>query len=123
MAQAKRWRQAGAVPLEVEDIKSLQALEGLEPQWRALWQQDAAATPFQSPDWLLPWTRHVWRGGRLRILAVRDGGDLVALAPLFFWGYGSRPEVIRVSFLGAGISDHLGMLAAPGFEVAAARLV
>ena len=44
---------------------------------------------------------------------MRQGGDLVALAPLFLWGYGSRPETIRVAFLGAGISDHLGMLAIP----------
>ena len=109
--------------LNVESIDSLQALEAVEPEWRALWQRDAAATPFEGPDWLLPWTRHLWGGGRLRILGVRDGSELVGLAPLFFWGYGGRPEVIRVSFLGAGITDHLGMLAAPGYEVASARVV
>ena len=50
-----------------------------------------------------------------------EGRNLVALAPLFFWGYGRNPEVIRVSFLGAGITDYLGMVAAPGFELAGAQ--
>ncbi len=107
----------------VETLSSLDALEAIEPEWRALWQRDRAATPFESPDWLLPWTRHLWGGGNLRVLAVRHGSELVALAPLFLWGYGSRPEVIRLSFLGSGITDHLGMLAAPGCELDAARLV
>jgi len=111
------------VPLKIESLESLDALEAIEPQWRGLWQRDVSATPFESPDWLLPWTRHIWGGGRIYAIAVRDGRELVGLAPLFFWGYGGRPEIIRVSFLGAGITDHLGMLAAPGFEVAAARLV
>ena len=109
--------------LRVDALDSREALDALEPEWSALWQCDRAASPFESPAWLLPWTRHLWGGGKLRVLAVRNGRDLVGLAPLFFWGYGSRPEVVRVSFLGAGITDHLGMLAAPGFEVEAARLV
>jgi len=111
------------VHLKVEVIESREALDALEPEWRGLWQCDQAASPFESPAWLLPWTRHLWGGGKLRVLAVRNGRDLVGLAPLFLWGYGCRPEVVRVSLLGAGITDHLGMLAAPGFEQEAARLV
>jgi CelD/BcsL family acetyltransferase involved in cellulose biosynthesis len=111
------------VPLKIESLESLDALAALEPQWQLLWRRDVAATPFESPGWLLPWTRHLWGGGRIRVLAVRDGRDLVGLAPLFFWGYGGHPEIIRVSLLGAGITDHLGMLAAPGFEMEAALLV
>jgi CelD/BcsL family acetyltransferase involved in cellulose biosynthesis len=111
------------VPLKIESLDSLDALEALEPEWRALWERDVSATPFESSDWLLPWTRHMWGGGRIYVIAVRDGRELVGLAPLFFWGYGGRPEIIRVSFLGAGVTDHLGMLAAPGFEVETARLV
>ncbi len=92
----------------------------MEAEWRALWDSDRAATPFEAPEWLAPWTRHLWNGGRLRMLAVRNGGELTGLAPLFFWGY---PEAVRVSWLGSGISDHLGMLAAPGCEEPAAGAV
>src|ERR1700748_1298256 len=108
------WRSA-AVPLRVESLESLAALAAIEPEWRALCRRDPAATPFEGPDWLLPWTRRLWGGGKLRVLAVRDGGNLVALAPFFLWGYGGRPEIIRVSLLGSGITDHLGMPAAPDF--------
>jgi CelD/BcsL family acetyltransferase involved in cellulose biosynthesis len=105
--------------LRVETIDSLPKLEAIEPEWRDLWQHDPTAGPFQAPDWLLPWTRHLWRGGSLRVLALRDGGDLVAVAPLFLWG----TPTVRMSFLGAGVSDELGMLARPPFETEAARVV
>jgi CelD/BcsL family acetyltransferase involved in cellulose biosynthesis len=109
--------------LSIEQLESLDALERIGPEWRALWERDTGATPFESPEWLLPWTRHMWSGGRLRVLAVRSGGSLVGLAPFFHWGYGRKPEVIRVSLLGSGMSGHLGMIAAPEFTAPAARLV
>ena len=91
----------------------MDALEAIEPEWRALWEADPRATPFQHPGWLLPWTRHLWGGGKIRTLALRCQGRLAGLAPLFLWGFGGRPETVRVSFLGAGITDYLDVLAAP----------
>jgi CelD/BcsL family acetyltransferase involved in cellulose biosynthesis len=111
------------VSLEVQAIESIEASEALEPDWQDLWRRDRAATPFQNPAWLLPWTRHVWGGGKLRVLTVRNGGKLVGLAPLFVWGFGSRPGIGRVSLLGDGVTDHLGMLADPAFELPSARIV
>ena len=108
--------------LELDVRENLEELSALEPEWRALWQADASATPFQSPEWLLPWTRHLWGGGRVCGLAMRHDGTLAAFAPLFFWGYGGSPQVIRVSFLGAGITDYLGILAI-GEAGPAARLL
>jgi CelD/BcsL family acetyltransferase involved in cellulose biosynthesis len=111
------------VSLSIEQLESLDALERIEPEWRALWERDAAATPFESPEWLLPWTRHLWGGGRLRVLAVRNGRKLVALVPFFYGGYGAKPQIIRVSLLGSGAFPHLGIIAAPEFAAAATRLV
>jgi CelD/BcsL family acetyltransferase involved in cellulose biosynthesis len=109
--------------LRIESLDTLDALRRIEPEWRAVWRRDPAATPFQSPAWLIPWTQWLWGGGRLSVLAVRDGAALVAVAPFFLWGYGRQPEIIRVSLLGAGISDHLGIVAAPEHELAAARAI
>jgi len=109
--------------LRVETIENVDGLEAIESEWRELWRRDTAATPFEAPEWLLPWTRHVWGGGKLRAIAVRDGRGLAGLAPLFLWGFGKAPAITRVSFLGAGVTDHLGMLADPEVAVAAARLV
>jgi CelD/BcsL family acetyltransferase involved in cellulose biosynthesis len=109
--------------LRIEALENLDALQDIEPEWRAVWRRDPAATPFQSPAWLIPWTQWLWGGGRLSVLTVRDGAELVAVAPFFLWGYGRQPEIIRVSLLGAGISDHLGIVAAPEHELAAARAI
>jgi len=109
--------------IKTETLDSLEKLRALEPEWRDLWQRDPAATPFDGPDWLIPWTDHLWGGGRLHVLTVRNGGALIAVAPIFFWGYGGRPEIIRASFLGSGITDHLGITADPARDVEAARAI
>jgi CelD/BcsL family acetyltransferase involved in cellulose biosynthesis len=107
------------MPLELEELTSAGELAALEPDWRALWHCDPCATPFQSPDWLLPWTKRLWGGGRLRILAARRDGELAGVAPFFQWGH----DVIRLSFLGSGISDYLGTIAKPDAGCEFASLV
>jgi CelD/BcsL family acetyltransferase involved in cellulose biosynthesis len=64
----------------------------------------------------LPWTRRLWGGGKIRTIAIRRGDRLAALLPLFFWGYGGKPETIRASFLGAGVTDYTDLLVEPGME-------
>jgi len=81
---------------------TLADLEALAPEWEALWQRDRRATPFQSPAWLIPWTRHLWGGGELIIQEDRINGELSGLLPLFRWG----TDQTTVSFLGAGVSDY-----------------
>jgi CelD/BcsL family acetyltransferase involved in cellulose biosynthesis len=88
-------------------VDHIGALEALAPEWQELWDRDPAATVFQSPDWLIPWTRHLWGGGKLRVITQRSGSKLTGVAPLFIWGEG------RVAWLGAGISDYLGITCAP----------
>lgn len=36
-------------------IRTAKELEDLTPHWDALWREDPHSTPFQSPDWLVPW--------------------------------------------------------------------
>lgn len=94
----------------VEEITSLDALERLTREWLDLWDRCPAATPFQSPEWLLPWWR-CFSPGTLWVLAVRDDQRLVGLAPLFIQ---RTAEVARhLSFIGAGVSDYLDILADP----------
>ena len=108
--------------LTVEEITSSDALEALREQWAALWREDDEATPFQSPEWMLAWWRHL-AGQGLWTLAVRRAGELVGLAPLFVWtnpGTGER----QVTLLGTGVTDHLALVTRPDVrsEVAAAVL-
>jgi CelD/BcsL family acetyltransferase involved in cellulose biosynthesis len=51
-------------------------IETARGEWADLFQR-AASTPFQSPEWLIPWWRHLGEG-RLHLLAVRHNGALDA---------------------------------------------
>jgi CelD/BcsL family acetyltransferase involved in cellulose biosynthesis len=41
--------------------RHLKDLQNLVKPWRMLWAEDSQATPFQSPEWLLPWARQFAR--------------------------------------------------------------
>ena len=81
-------------------------LAALKPAWRALWQRCPAATPFQSPEWLLPWW-DMFAPGSLRVIAVYEAGELTGLAPLYAQDACLRP-------LGVSLSDYQDVLALPG---------
>jgi len=74
----------------------------LQPEWEALWNRSPRATPFQSPAWLIPWTKHLFGGGEILTLTEYDANRLIGFIPLFRWG----GEVTTTSFLGAGVSDY-----------------
>lgn len=78
------------------------AFASLSPDWARLYARCATATPFQSHAWLHSWWLSYGRPGRLRVLVVRDGGDLVAAAPLMRV---HRPVPSLVP-LGGAISDY-----------------
>ncbi|WP_181176505.1 GNAT family N-acetyltransferase [Mesorhizobium sp. B2-3-5] len=85
------------------------ALEALGPRWRRLWLQSPAATPFQSPAWLLPWWR-TFAPGELTAIAIWNGHDLVGLAPLYLEAHVSGPRLLPI---GISLSDYLDILCAP----------
>ena len=107
--------------LDVATLRTLPELEALRPEWAALWRHCKFATPFQTPDWLIPWARR-WAADSLHVLAVRQAGTLIGLAPFFL--YTQPPSSGRtLVLLGNGLSDTLDLLAAPGCEQAVAASV
>jgi CelD/BcsL family acetyltransferase involved in cellulose biosynthesis len=70
-----------AVPT-AELIVDASRLEQLAPQWDALaW---TCARPMQSPAWLLAWLRHLAAAQvALRVVAVREGQELIGIAPFY----------------------------------------
>ncbi len=62
--------------MHLQEITATRQLEALGPEWSALWERCVGATPFQTPEWLLPWWRSLGRG-ELRGVALRQGGRLV----------------------------------------------
>jgi CelD/BcsL family acetyltransferase involved in cellulose biosynthesis len=99
------------VSVEIEDLTTAKDLEAIRGDWSRLWERCPAATPFQAPEWLLPWWKYLGRG-RLWVLAVRSRNRLVGLAPLSIHSYYGLP-LRRVSLLGTGASDYLDVLLDP----------
>jgi CelD/BcsL family acetyltransferase involved in cellulose biosynthesis len=108
--------------MRIDAITTIEALEAQRPDWQALWSRTPDATPFQSPDWLLPWWRHLGQGD-LATMAVRAAdGELLALLPLYRY---RQPGGHRVLLpLGIGTTDYLDVLAPPprGVEALEAAL-
>jgi CelD/BcsL family acetyltransferase involved in cellulose biosynthesis len=98
--------------VRIDVLRTPAELESLRAAWDALADACFGTTPFQRPAWALAWTRHM-QIETPRALAVHEGRDLVGLLPAFVSGSTPRRAM---SLLGAGISDHLDALAAPGFE-------
>jgi CelD/BcsL family acetyltransferase involved in cellulose biosynthesis len=95
----------------LELIDSFSALAAMAGEWRELCERAPQATVFQTPDWLLPWWKHLG-GGDICSLALRSSGRLRALAPLFRHGMpGAR--IRQISLIGAGITDYLDFIAEP----------
>jgi CelD/BcsL family acetyltransferase involved in cellulose biosynthesis len=98
--------------LVVELITSRAGVHAIRREWDALWTMIPGRTPFQSTAWLLPWW-DVFGRGELRVLAVSQDSHLVGLVPLYSSEDGTGLEL---RLIGAGISDYLDLLAAPGAE-------
>jgi CelD/BcsL family acetyltransferase involved in cellulose biosynthesis len=99
-------------------VREADALEALVPAWWDLWRR-TAATPFQSPAWLLPWWR-VFGPGRLLTIATEARGRLVGLAPCYVEDGALGRRLLP---LGIGISDYLDVLLDPPFAAEAGRAI
>ena len=95
--------------LVLEIVSNLDRLCEIEAEWTALLGRCPDATVFQTPEWLVPWWRHSGSGS-MWVLAYRDSGDLVGLAPLFVHDWMGR---LQVTLIGTGVSDYLDLVAAP----------
>lgn len=96
---------------------------GLVDGWRRLAQD--ASMPFSTPEWMLPFWRHVHRpaGAELCLVEVRDGDELLGVGP--FYGPASRGilGLAEYRLLGAGAGHRTGPIARAGREDAVAAAI
>ena len=95
--------------MTTELLTTDEAVAALAEEWRALWQAVPTATPFQSPDWLLPWWAQ-FGTGRPRVATLRCAGRLVGVLPLYVLDEGETSKLLP---FGVGITDDLDALVAP----------
>ncbi len=106
-------QRADAITIEV--IEEVESLALLSPEWAALWNIDCGATPFQSPEWLIPWTKQFCTqssSARLFAVTAREHGSLIAILPFYVY---LRPEdgLRELLLLGAGTTDYLDGVFSP----------
>lgn len=78
----------------------------LAEAWGRLYRRCGAATAFQSHAWLHSWWLSYGTPGRLRLMVVREGGELLAVAPLMR----ARRRLPMLVPLGGPISDYADVL-------------
>jgi len=111
---------AAAEVLTCTVLRDMGELEAVEAEWKGLWEADGRTTPFQSPEWLLPWWRWVGEGELFAVVARAGDGRMVGLLPMYVY---TQPEggERHLLLLGAGTSDYLDGLFA-GTDAEAERV-
>jgi CelD/BcsL family acetyltransferase involved in cellulose biosynthesis len=107
--------------MHYEIISNPAELEALAPEWSRLGEICPWVTPFQLPEWQLPWLRHLG-GGQSRTVVIKDGNELAGVLPLSVFSSGAPP--LRTAVInGTGISDYLDFIALPDKADAAGALL
>lgn len=97
--------------VQTEIIESPARLLEMEDQWRVLWRSAPGSSPFQSPDWVIPWWEH-YGNGQLLSFAFRCEGTLAGFAPAYIFQT-SRGAERRLVLIGTGNSDYLDVVFEP----------
>ena len=106
-----------AAPLTVQCIEDSFGFTALRPRWNELLHASAADNPFLTWDWLHTWWVHLREASALRLIVVRAGDELIAIAPLRL--VPNRLSFLsRLEFLGTGNagSDYLDLIVRRGRE-------
>lgn len=109
-----------AMTMEAEIVDDPSALESLRPTWDCL--AAAAGLPMATSAWALGWWRHM-RPERalLRVVVVRAGAEVVAIAPYFVQD--TAAARIDYRLLGSGFATPLSPLSCPSAAWDAAEAV
>ena len=120
------WNARGRpAAIETHVIEDAAGFEQLRPEWNELLEASNSNGLFLTWEWLFTWWKHLSDGRRLHIVTVREGRQLVAIAPLAL----RPPSLTRLlpfqalEFLGSGIigSDYLDFIIRRGKEREACR--
>ena len=101
----------------VECVEDAWGFTALRSKWNELLRSSASDNPFLTWEWMHSWWKTLGGSSGLRLIVVRSGGELTAIAPLrlvtapLYW-------FSRLEFLGTGEagSDYLDVLVRRGTE-------
>ena len=68
--------------LRIERVKDIDALEGIRDDWNALLEKNETKTVELTYEWQMSYWKYFNENAELFVLIVREGGSVVAIAPL-----------------------------------------
>ena len=104
-------------PVSVQCITDAEAFAALREEWNELLLASASNNPFLTWEWLHTWWIHLGGSTALHLITVRQGNQLIAIAPLrlvstaLYWF--SRLEFLATGHAG---SDYLDLIVRRGRE-------
>jgi CelD/BcsL family acetyltransferase involved in cellulose biosynthesis len=111
--------------VRIEKVTTREGFAALEPAWNRLLEESASNTLTLTYEWLATWWEVFSEGRELYILLVRDGNELIGIAPMLkrtVQHYGVLP-FRRIEFLASGedeadeiCSDYLDFILKRGRE-------
>ena len=101
--------------LTVDVIGDESGFSHLQGEWDGLLASSASNTPFLTWAWMRAWWTHLAGSAALRVMAVRDGGELVAIAPMMLTRRGLSSTLEFLGIGGAG-PDYLDLIVRAGRE-------
>jgi CelD/BcsL family acetyltransferase involved in cellulose biosynthesis len=101
--------------LSAELIDDASALQAIAPAWKQL--ADRLGLPMSTPSWMLGWWRHLSPPhALLRVVVVRDGDEVIGVAPFFTVGRSKPYARVDYRLLSADDGEGISPLARPGRE-------
>jgi CelD/BcsL family acetyltransferase involved in cellulose biosynthesis len=104
--------------LRIEEVKTVEGFARFSNAWNNLLENSANKNIFLTFDWLYAWWEYFGKGKELMMLVIKDKAEVVGIAP-FFVDKQRRYRIFHrriVRFIGEGISDYAGIIAAKGRE-------
>jgi CelD/BcsL family acetyltransferase involved in cellulose biosynthesis len=104
---------------------TLARFSGMRQEWNDLVRSSKSDCLFLTWEWLYTWWVHLAENRELRIVAIRCGDTLVALAPLALRPRSLARILPEAELLGSGFagSDYLDVIVREGFELDVARML
>lgn len=108
---------------QVEVVEEAGMLPQLSAEWDRLLERSGADRMFLSPDWMSAWWHHLRGTRRLHLLAVRSGGQLIALAPFATRRLPGGLEILEFLASDDVGSDYLDVIVQRGEEANVAAVL
>ncbi|RLI18671.1 hypothetical protein DRO54_09820 [Candidatus Bathyarchaeota archaeon] len=94
--------------LKVEKIESFSEFEGLRNFWNKILQKSMDNDIFSTWDWLWCWWKHFGSGRKLRILIVKEGNQVIGIAPFMLSNYNFLrfSKLSKIEFMSSPHGDY-----------------